>query len=150
MWLTASCLLEFQIPVPTPFLLMLRPRSGLQQWIAREAYVLSPSVPVVEFTDSFGNLCQRLVAPAGYFSVRTSVDIETAEASDTAPGDPLVEVQNLPDETLPFLHPSRYRESDLFTQMAASPVSDRASGYDQCTAIVEYIRDTIRYTPGTE
>ena len=148
MWLTASCSLEFQIPVPTPFLLMLRPRSGLQQWIAREEYVLSPSVPAVEFTDSFGNLCQRLVAPAGYFCVRTSVDIETAKACDTAPGAPFVEVQQLPDETLPFLYPSRYCESDRFTQLAASLVSGRAPGYDQCTAIVEYIRSTIRYTPG--
>lgn len=128
---------------------MLRPRSGFQQWISREAYVLSPNVPVVEFTDMFGNLCQRLVAPAGYFSISTSVDIETAEASDTSPGAPFVEVQNLPEETLPFLHPSRYCESDRFTQMAASLVYGRVSGYDQCTAIVEYIRNTIQYTPGS-
>jgi hypothetical protein len=29
MWLHASCFLEFNIPVPTPFVLMLRPRSGM-------------------------------------------------------------------------------------------------------------------------
>jgi len=148
MWLHASCLLEFNIPVPTPLLLMLRPRSGWQQWVAREQYVLSPSVPAVEFTDLFGNLCQRLVAPAGYFFVRTSVDIETADASDTAPGVPFVEVQQLPDETLPFLHPSRFCESDRFTEMARSLVAGRTAGYDQCAAIVDYIRTTVRYTPG--
>ena len=76
MWLNASCTLEFQIPSPTPFVMMLRPRSGTQQWIAKEEYMLSPSVPAVEFTDSFGNLCQRLIAPAGYFSVHTSVAID--------------------------------------------------------------------------
>ena len=148
MWLHASCFLEFNIPVPTPFLLMLRPRSGWQQWVAREQYVLSPSVSAVEFTDCFGNLCQRLVAPAGHFSVHTSVDIETADASDTAPGAPFVEVQQLPNETLPFLYPSRYCESDRFTEMAASLVAGRAAGYDQCTAIVNYIRNRVRYTPG--
>ncbi len=148
MWLTASCFLEFNIPAPTPFLLMLRPRSGWQQWIAREEYVLSPSVTAVEFTDMFGNLCQRLVAPAGYFSVRTSADIETADVTDIAPGTPFVEVQQLPGETLPFLYPSRYCESDRFTAMAASLAADRAPGYDQCTAIVDYIRNAIRYTPG--
>lgn len=148
MWLHASCSLEFNIPVPTPFLLMLRPRSGWQQWVAREQYVLSPSVSAIEFTDSFGNLCQRLVAPAGHFSIQTSVDIETAGASDTNPGAPFVEVQQLPDETLPFLHPSRYCESDRFTEMAASLVAGRASGYDQCTAIVDYIRNAVQYTPG--
>ena len=127
---------------------MLRPRSGRQQWVAREQYVLSPSVPAVEFTDSFGNLCQRLVGPTGHFSIQTSVDIETAVTSDTAPGAPFIEVQQLPDETLPFLLPSRYCESDRFTEMAASVVAGRAPGYDQCTAIVDYVRNTVQYTPG--
>lgn len=127
---------------------MLRPRSGRQQWVAREQYVLSPSVPAVEFTDSFGNLCQRLVGPTGHFSIQTSVDIETADTSDTAPGAPFIEVQQLPDETLPFLLPSRYCESDRFTEMAASVVAGRAPGYDQCTAIVDYVRNTVQYTPG--
>ena len=149
MWLHASCFLEFNIPVPTPFLLMLRPRSGWQQWVAREQYVFLPSISAIEFTDGFGNLCQRLVAPVGHFSVRTSVDIETADASDSAPGAPFVEVQQLPDETLPFLYPSRYCESDRFTDMAASLVAGRATGYDQCTAIVDYVRRTVRYAPGT-
>ena len=148
MWLNASCSLEFQIPVPTPFLLMLRPRSGHQQWISREEYVSYPSVPAVEFTDSFGNLCQRLVAPAGYFSVRTAVDVETADACDIAPGVPFVEVQNLPDETLPFLNPSRYCEADRFNDMAREIVAGHLPGYDQCNAIVDYVHRAIQYTPG--
>ncbi|MBU2237844.1 MAG: transglutaminase family protein [Gammaproteobacteria bacterium] len=148
MWLEASSTLEFNIETPSPFVLMLRPRSGMQQWIAREEYVLSPSVPAVEFTDSFGNLCQRLVAPVGHFSIRISVVIETANASDTAPGAPFVDIQQLPDETLPFLHPSRYCDSDHFTEMASSIVAGLTPGYDQCSAIVDYIRKNIQYTPG--
>jgi transglutaminase-like putative cysteine protease len=148
MWLHTSCLIELHAPVATPFLLMLRPRSGWQQWIAREEYVLSPSVPAIEFTDPFGNLCQRLVAPAGPFSIQTSAEIESADAADTAPGAPFIEVQNLPDETLPFLLPSRYCESDRFIQMASSLAVGQAPGYDQCTAIVNYIRETLKYLPG--
>jgi len=148
MWLYASCFLEFNIPVATPFLLMLRPRSGSHQWVAREQYFLAPSVSVVEFTDPFGNLCQRLVAPPGRFSVHTAFDIESPGASDEAPGAPFVEVQYLPDETLPYLHPSRYCESDRCTRLASSIVVGEAAGYDQCAAIVEYIRNTIQYTPG--
>jgi transglutaminase-like putative cysteine protease len=148
MWLHASCSLSFTIPVATPFLLMLRPRSGAQQWVGREQYVLSPSVPAFEFTDPFGNLCQRLVAPPGNFSVRTSVDVQAAEASDSWPGAPFIEVQNLPDETLPFLLPSRYCESDRCMQLASSVVGGVQSGYDQCAAIVDYIARTVQYTPG--
>jgi len=148
MWLHASCSLEFQIPVPTPFLLMLRPRSGFQQWVGREQYVLSPSVTAVEFTDPFGNLCQRLSAPPGPFSIHTSVDIETAPSSDTAPGAPFVEVHALPENTLPFLLPSRFCESDRFSQMASSLVAGYRPGYDQCAAIVDYVRQKVQYTPG--
>lgn len=148
MWMHATCSLEFEIPVATPFLFMLRPRSGLQQWVGREQYFLTPGVPVVEFTDTFGNLCQRMVAPPGHFSIRTAVDVESSDASDSAPGACFVEVQNLPDETLPFLLPSRYCESDRCAQLAASIVADITPGYDQCTAIVNYIRQTTRYTPG--
>ena len=148
MWLQASCSLQFNAPVATPFLLMLRPRSGAQQWVAREQYVLSPSVPAVEFTDQFGNLCQRLVAPPGPFAIRTSADIQAADYADAAPGAPFVEVHQLPVETLPFLLPSRYCESDRFTEMASSIVAGLAPGYDQCTAIVNYIRETVQYVPG--
>lgn len=149
MWLHASCSLEFDIPVATPFLLMLRPRSGFHQWVAREEYVLSPSVTAVEFTDAFGNLCQRLVAPPGPFSIHTSADIQAADAVDVAPGAPFVEVQTLPNETLPFLLPSRYCESDRFGEMAAEIGLRAAPGYDQVAAIVNHIRSTIDYVAGS-
>ena len=148
MWLQTSCSLEFNAPVETPFILMLRPRSGAQQWVAREQYFLLPSVPAVEFTDQFGNLCQRLVSPAGPFSIRTAADIQAADTVDAAPGAPFVEVNQLPAETLPFLLPSRYCESDRFSEMASSIVAGWAPGYDQCTAIVNYIRETVQYMPG--
>jgi transglutaminase-like putative cysteine protease len=80
--------------------------------------------------------------------VRTSVDIETADACDTAPGALFVEVQQLPGEVLPSLYPSRFCESDRFTEMAASIAAGRSSGYDQCSAMIDYIRNTVRYTPG--
>jgi transglutaminase-like putative cysteine protease len=149
MWLNASTRLEFSAAVTTPFLFMLRPRSGWQQWIGREQYTLTPSVPVVEFTDMFGNLCQRLLVPAGPFSIRASADIECADAADAAPGAPFVEVQMLPEGVLPFLLPSRYCESDLFYQMAAELTAGCRPGWDQVRAIVDYVARTVRFTPGS-
>lgn len=149
MWLHTSTQLDFNPEVATPFLFMLRPRSGLQQWVGREEYVLSPSVPVVEFTDAFGNLCQRLVAPAGPFSIHASADIECAASADTACGAPFTEVQYLPEDALPFLLPSRYCESDCFYEMAADLTAGCWSGCDQVQAIVDHVARTIRYTPGS-
>lgn len=149
MWLHTSTRLEFKAEVATPFLLMLRPRSGWQQWVGREQYVLAPSVPVIEFTDTFGNLCQRLVAPPGRFTIRASADIECAASADAAPGAPFVEVQFLPEGVLPFLLPSRYCESDCFYEMARELTAGCLPGWNQVRAIVDYVARTIRYTPGS-
>ena len=149
MWLQTSCDLTFDIEVPTPFVLMLRPRSGALQWITREEYRIVPSVPITEFTDDYGNLCQRLVAPAGFFSVHTAAEVQTADFVDRAPGAPYVEVQNLPDQVLSYLLPSRYCESDHFGQMATEITAGQLPGYDQVEAIETWLRNNIRYQPGS-
>jgi transglutaminase-like putative cysteine protease len=81
--------------------------------------------------------------------VHRSVNIECAERYDVAPGAHFVKVQNLPEETLPFLLPNRYCESDRLTQLAQSIVAGRLPGYDQCTAIIDYIHQTLTYAPGS-
>jgi transglutaminase-like putative cysteine protease len=149
MWIRTTCNLNFQMGDPTPLILMLRPRSGMQQWVAQEVYTLSPSVPVVEYTDIFGNLCQRLVAPAGYFSVHTAADVLTADRVDVDSGVCFVEIRNLPDAVLLYLLPSRYCESDRFGNLARDIVEDARLGYDQVSRISNWIRGAIRYKPGT-
>ena len=135
--------------VATPFILMLRPRSGVNQWVARESYTISPSVPVVEFTDHYGNLCQRLIAPPGEFSISTSADIYTADGIDVCIGAPFEEVQHLPDAVLTYLLPSRYCESDRFIELGQEIVAGCAPGYDQVDAIVAWIRANIQFNPNS-
>lgn len=149
MWLRASCDLTFDITVPTPFIFMLRPRSGANQWVAREEYNINPIVPVVEFTDGYGNLCQRLVAPEGNFTVKTVADMMVADGVDRAPGAPFVNVECLPDNVLCYLLPSRYCESDNFNEMAAEIASGQMLGYDQVAAIEAWLRSSFSYVPGS-
>lgn len=149
MWLRTNCDLKFDIAVPTPFILMLRLRSGAQQWVASEKYRLEPSVPVYEFTDAYGNLCQRLVAPPGPFAIYTTSDVRTADQVDQAPGAPFIDIEFLPDAVLSYLLPSRYCESDRFCQMATSITANQLLGYDQVKAIEHWLRNNIRYEPGS-
>ena len=149
MWLRTTCALMFDITVPTPFILMLRLRSGAQQWVASEEYRFKPSVSVYEFTDMYGNLCQRLIAPPSTFSIYTSADVKTADEVDQAPGAPFVEIEYLPDAVLSYLLPSRYCESDRFGQMATEITSGQLLGYDQVKAIETWLRKSIRYEPGS-
>lgn len=149
MWLRTNCDLKFDIEVPTPFILMLRLRSGAQQWVASEKYRLDPSVPVYEFTDTYGNLCQRLVAPPGPFAIYTTADVKTSDWVDQAPGAPFIDIEYLPDAVLSYLLPSRFCESECFGQMATSITADQPLGYDQVKAIETWVRDNIRYQPGS-
>jgi transglutaminase-like putative cysteine protease len=147
MWLRTSCEIAFDIKTATPFILMLRPRNGAQQWIATESFTLKPSVPFLEHIDGFGNLCQRLVAPPGEFTIRTSADLLTSETIDVGPGEPYVEVQNLPDTVLTYLLPSRYCESDRFTDLSREIVDGAAPGYDQVVRLNQWLRENIRFNP---
>ncbi len=128
---------------------MLRPRSGPQQWIAREEYDIAPTVPVDEYTDPYGNLCQRLVTPTGNFSIHTTAEVRTADLVDTAPEAPFTVIQNLPDTVLNFLLPSRYCESDRLNALAVSITGNQLPGFNQVAAIESWLRDHIQYIPGS-
>jgi transglutaminase-like putative cysteine protease len=146
-WLIARCALSFKVGVETPMVFMLRPRSSASQWVASEEYALSPSRPMAEFTDSFGNLCQRVVALPGDFQVRTKVTVRVTlnTVAKSEPG--FVEVSLLPDEALSFLLPSRYCESDRFGDMATEIAAGHPPGHAQVTAIVDWVHRTIVNTP---
>jgi len=145
----ASCELELHLGVATPLILMLRPKSGASQWISSEEYTFSHPVSVVEYADIFGNLCQRLVAPAVEFKINTSAIVETADVIDRFPGAPFINVQDLPEKVLAYLVPTRYCESDRLGAAAKKIVSGERLGYDQVDTITSWIRDNFPYTPGT-
>jgi transglutaminase-like putative cysteine protease len=145
MWLRTKCYLEFDITASTPFIFMLRPRSGAQQWLASEEYRHSPCVPINEFTDNYGNLCQRLIAPEGKFSICTTSEVLTSDTSDSHPGAPFIDIDMLPDSALCYLLPSRFCESDKLPNLAADITQGCLLGYDQVSAIEQWIRNNFRY-----
>jgi len=147
--LKVSCNLYFQIDDPTALILMLRPLSGSQQKITRSSYNVAPRVAIRENKDNYGNYCQRLVAPPGEFAIYTVFEVITSENIDSAPGANFVEIQNLPNQILHYLLPSRYCESDRFGDLAREIVSDALPGYDQVAKIAEWVHHSIRYIPGS-
>ncbi|ASC72252.1 hypothetical protein XM38_032070 [Halomicronema hongdechloris C2206] len=148
MQLTAGCHISFTATAPAPLILMLRPRSGFAQWVMKEEYLLQPQVPVVEYTDSYGNLCQRLIVPEGALAVSTTVQVETADHVDVQPGAPFVPIQHLPETALQFLLPSRYCQSDSLAELASEIVADSRPGYDQVDTIRQWIHSHIQYAYG--
>jgi len=145
MKLAISCQLDYKIEYQTPLILMLRPRSGAGQWVTKEEYLLEPNVPVTEYTDLYGNLCQRVFTPEGNFSIKTSALVEVADQIDVDFSANYVPVQELPDDALIYLLPSRYCESDKLGNLAVSIVAHVETGYEQAEAIRKWINQNISY-----
>jgi transglutaminase-like putative cysteine protease len=103
---------------------------------------------VVEYTDTFGNLCQRLTTPRGAFRISLNAHVETDPEIAVAPGAPLTPFQQLPDEALRYLLPSRYCPSDKLEDKARSVTDKARPGYDQVEAIRRFIHEEIKYQYG--
>ncbi|HEX8373415.1 MAG TPA: transglutaminase family protein [Chthoniobacterales bacterium] len=149
MIINATCELAFQTHVPVPAVLMLHPHSGPRQWIMREEYAIIPHSPVSEYTDGFGNICQRVVAPAGNFTVRSSCTADVADEIDVDFDAEFVPAEKVPDNVLQYLVPSRYCLSDLMHQEALSIVGDLTPGYRQVEAIRSWIEQNVEYRYGS-
>lgn len=149
MILDATCQLEYETQEQVPVVFMLRPRSGWAQWVMSEQFDLNPRVPVIEYTDVYGNLCQKTVMPPGVFKVCTSVRASVPDQIETNPEAPLQPVQNLAPDLIHYLLPSRYCQSDLLVPLAMSIVGNSPRTYAQVTRIRNWVHDEIRDQRGS-
>ena len=58
-------------------------------------------------------------------------------------------MQNLPDEVLTYLLPTRYCESDRFIDLGQQIVAGVNPGYDQVNALVTWIQQNIQFNPNS-
>lgn len=145
MILDASCKLVYQLAEPVAALFMLRPRSGWAQWLMREEFHIHPDVPVVEYSDMYGNLCQRIIMPPGEFHVFVQFRAKVPDFLDVEPWAQVSPVEQLPTDILHFLLPSRYCQSDRLADLALSIVGNSPQTYQQAALIQEWIHQEIRY-----
>lgn len=149
MRLNASCEIILQTDEFVPAILMLRPRSGWGQWVSREEYAFQPRVPVNEFTDIFGNLCQRVVIPPGTTRLRTCCTVDTPDEVDVDLNAVYILPGNLPETVLHFLYPSRYCPSDQLTALAGEITLNSTPGYRQVEAIRAWMHAHVEYRYGS-
>ncbi|MBD2158880.1 transglutaminase family protein [Leptolyngbya sp. FACHB-16] len=145
MKLDAGCHLTFEAIAPSPLILMVRPRTGVGQLVMQDEILFEPNIPIIEYTDSYGNLCQRLLVPPGIFHAKATATVETPDFIDVQPGAEFVPVQELPDYTLQFLLPSRYCQADLMRNSANKIVAGVTSAYDQVEAIRHWVYTHVEY-----
>jgi len=137
--------LIYECPQPTPMLLTLNTHfSRVADIVAPDHIITSPWGPITPYRDEFGNLCSRIVAPAG--EIRISTD---AVLNDSGLPDPIEPnawqhpVQDLPDETLVFLLGSRYCDTDRMTEIAWGLFDKAPIGWGRVQAICDFVHNHI-------
>ncbi len=139
--------LIYECPQPTPMLLTLNTHfSRVADIVAPDHIVTSPFVPIRPYRDEFGNLCSRIVAPAG--EIRVSTDAVLNDSGLPDPIEPNASqhpVQDLPDETLVFLLGSRYCDTDRMTEIAWSLFDKAPTGWGRVQAICDFVHNHITF-----
>src|ERR1700688_4840293 len=102
---------------PTPMVIMLSIHpSRRADIIGTETIAAEPNVPIGFYRDSFGNICGRLVAPAGGVTLRGNALVRDSGLPDAVnPDAQQLPIDQLPDDVLVYLMPSRYCETDKLT-----------------------------------
>ena len=139
--------LIFDVPAPTPMLLMLYLHPDEAHRLRQpERIVVEPAAPLRDYTDSFGNRCARLLAPAG--KVRLTYDNvawDTGEPEPSIEGTVLHPVEELPDECMQFLLASRYCEVDRMTEMAWDLFGQTPPTWERVKAIVDWAHGHVEF-----
>ncbi|QRR02252.1 transglutaminase domain-containing protein [Dyadobacter sandarakinus] len=141
----------YDVYAPTTVTTMLRPRRQDGQSIIQEGFNVEPSVSFSEYTDLYGNPCQRMILPVGKVTITTEVQAQvnpTKPIPDPKPGYMLV--GDLPDSVMHYILPSRYCQSDLheINMLAMNIAGNLTPGYDQVEAIRTWIHQNIKYQYG--
>jgi transglutaminase-like putative cysteine protease len=114
--------------------------------IGRERITAEPDVPIGFYRDSFGNVCGRLMAPAGGVTLRGDATVRDSGLPD--PVDPDAQqlpIEQLPDELLLYLMPSRYCETDKLTDIAWSLFGNVAPGWARVQAICDFVHGHLSF-----
>ena len=141
----------YDVYAPTTITTMLRPRRQEGQSIMQEGFKIEPPVPFSEYTDIYGNPCQRTILPVGPVTITTEV---TAHVNKTksipSPVPTYIPVGELPDDIMHYILPSRYCESDLheINMLAMEIAGNLTPGYEQVEAIRSWIHKNVRYQYG--
>ncbi len=139
--------LTFEFPQTTPLIAMLNVHfSRISDLERPDHLVTDPSVPIQSYRDSFGNWCNRFVAPAGRFKIRTDTVVRDPGSPEPAvPDAPQHQVQDLPSETLLFLLGSRYCETDALSDEAWRLFGQTPLGWPRVQAVCDFVHQHITF-----
>lgn len=126
-----------------------RPRSDLAQTVREQTWSSIPSLRVNSYTDVYGNPCDRLLLPEGPSTVSYHAVAEVTMAFDDVNKNARQHpVQEVPNDALIFILPSRFCPSDLLSDEAWKLFGSVEAGSPRVRAICDWVHNNIRFDYG--
>jgi transglutaminase-like putative cysteine protease len=142
-----GCRFEYEAAGPAPSLWQVRPRPDGPHRTLTERW--QPPAPAHVYLDAYGNLCDRLVLPAGTSTLSYDATVEVPPTFDDADkGATQDAIEELPDEAFVYLLPSRFCWPDVLHDEAWTQFGSIDPGWARVQAVSEWVHDNVRYQPG--
>jgi transglutaminase-like putative cysteine protease len=120
--------------------------SRVSDLITPDTLMCDPPVTYRLYRDTFGNICTRLLAPAGRLEVSADFLIHDSGLHDPlVPNAMQLPVEELPDDVIVYLSGSRYCETDQLSDIAWQLFGGIEGGWARVQAICDYVRDRLRF-----
>jgi transglutaminase-like putative cysteine protease len=147
MHIRAGYELSFNPTQPTPILLLVSVHPSRAGDLLTPGFIgFDPPTPARAYQDGFDNVCTRVLAPAGPFTVSTDfVTLDSGQPDEVAPNAVQHPVEDLPDDVLVYLLGSRYCETDRLTDTAWSLFGHTRAGWDRVQSICDFVHNHLTF-----
>ena len=147
MKIRAGYQISYDCPQPTPMILQLSVRpERVGDLSSLDRIQFDPALPANIYTDSFGNYCHVIRAPAGRLTMSADFEIDDDGRPDAvnhrAKQHPL---EDLPVDVLIFLLGSRYCETDRLMTVAWSLFGKMPKGWPLVQAICDFVNQHLTF-----
>jgi transglutaminase-like putative cysteine protease len=139
--------LTYQCPQPTPMIMNLHiHHTRVNDLVRPDSMITDPWVPLVSYHDGFGNLCTRLVAPAGRMRITADALIRDRGLPEPVmAGAQQHAVETLPEETLVYLLGSRYCDTDNLSAVAWTMFGTTGNGWSRVQSVCNFVNKHISF-----
>jgi len=150
MELDVGCTFVFAVPTATHAIMLVEPHSSELHRVVGSRLDIIPHTPSIPYVDSFANRRRRTTFKAGTVEVSFVARVDASPVADVVDEDArLHEPQDLPDDALRFLLPSRYCESDQLVDLAWAQFASIPPGWARVQAINDWVHARLQFDYGS-
>lgn len=148
--LRVGCDCLYAVALPTPVLVMFKPRQAETQFVREERLQFEPGLSPSEFVDEHNNVVYRTILQPGKNRLRYDAIVDVPSISeDTFWLDGPVPPHHLPPHVLHYTLPSRYADADKLRDFAWSNFGQVPNGLQRVLAICDWVHANIEYRTGS-